>query len=95
MAELQREAKAAKELMKATVSRIRSEEESKRGLIIVHATYGRTTAQSSYAAATDQEIENSLDLEIIDVTIQLQVLVKDSKLFLHESSKVIVNNCKS
>lgn len=88
MAEMQREAKAAKELMKATVSRIRNEEEAKRGLIIVHATYGHVTAQSSYAAATEQEMENSLDSEIIDVTVQLQALVKDSKLFLHESSKV-------
>lgn len=86
---MQREAKAAKELMKATVSRIRIEEETKRGLIIVHATYGRASSQSSYAAAREGEMENPVDSEIIDVTVQLQVLVKDSKLFLHESPKVI------
>ncbi|KAK6620360.1 hypothetical protein RUM44_006761 [Polyplax serrata] len=87
MAEMQREAKAAKELMKETFSRIRSEEEAKRGLLIIHATYGRSTAQSTYSEARQQELDSSLDSEVIDVTVQLQVLVKDSKLFIHESSK--------
>lgn len=88
MAEMQREAKAAKELMKETFSRIRSEEEAKRGLLIIHATYGRSTAQSTYSEARQQDLDSSLDSEVIDVTVQLQVLVKDSKLFIHESSKV-------
>lgn len=89
MAEMQREALAAKELMKATFARIRSEEETKRGLVIVNAMYGRL-AGTQTGTSTANESANDLngESEIIDVTVQLQVLVKDSRLFLHESSKV-------
>lgn len=39
--EKRKEAEAAIELMKATYSRIRDEEESKRGLLIIKAEYGK------------------------------------------------------
>ncbi|KYN27745.1 PREDICTED: dnaJ homolog subfamily C member 11 isoform X1 [Trachymyrmex cornetzi] len=83
MLEKQREAKAATELMKETVSRIRAEEESKKGLIITKALYGRFVYPQD-RAATDESGHRD---EMIDVTIPLQCLVKDSKLILHKASK--------
>ncbi|KAL0268402.1 UNVERIFIED_CONTAM: hypothetical protein PYX00_010358 [Menopon gallinae] len=91
LVELKREAKATKELMKETFSRIRTEEESKRGLVVVHALYGRidrvSTGGTERKPAAAGEQVNDDDSEVIDVTVQLQVLVKDSKLILHDSSK--------
>lgn len=84
MMEKQREAKAATELMKETVSRIRTEEESKKGLIITKALYGRFV----YPQDRDITEESGHRDEMIDVTIPLQCLVKDSKLILHKASKV-------
>lgn len=86
MMEKQREAKAATELMKETVSRIRAEEESKKGLIITKALYGRFVYPQQDRSATE-ESGPGRD-EVIDVTIPLQCLVKDSKLILHKASKV-------
>ncbi|KYN37704.1 DnaJ like protein subfamily C member 11 [Trachymyrmex septentrionalis] len=83
MLEKQREAKAATELMKETVSRIRTEEESKKGLIITKALYGRFVYPQDRAAADESGHRD----EMIDVTIPLQCLVKDSKLILHKASK--------
>lgn len=84
--EKQREAKAAIELMKETVSRIRAEEESKKGLIITKALYGRFV----YPQQDRSNLEESGHRdEMIDVTIPLQCLVKDSKLILHKASKVL------
>jgi len=84
MLEKQREAKAATELMKETVSRIRAEEESKKGLIITKALYGRFVYPQD-RVVTDESGHRD---EMIDVTIPLQCLVKDSKLILHKASKV-------
>ncbi|XP_011333880.1 dnaJ homolog subfamily C member 11 isoform X2 [Ooceraea biroi] len=81
--EKQREAKAATELMKETVSRIRAEEESKKGLIITKALYGRFV----YPQQDRGTEESGHRDEMIDVTIPLQCLVKDSKLILHKASK--------
>lgn len=83
MMEKQKEAKLATELMKATVSRIRSEEESKRGLIITKALYGRFVYPQQDRSAEEPGHRD----EVIDVTIPLQCLVKDSKLVLHNASK--------
>lgn len=83
MIEKQKEAKAATELMKATVSRIRVQEESKGGLIITKALYGRFVYPQDRHSAD----ENKHRDEVIDVTIPLQCLVKDSKLVLHAASK--------
>jgi DnaJ family protein C protein 11 len=97
MAEKKREALAAVELMRATFARVRSDEESKRGVVIIKALYGRLTniADVSRRETEDEEGREAgttadpeyVD-EVIDVTIPLQCLVKDSKLVLHESSKV-------
>ena len=84
MVEKQKEAKIATELMKATVSRIRAEEESKRGLIITKALYGRFVYPQQDRTASEEPAHRD---EVIDVTIPLQCLVKDSKLVLHNASK--------
>ncbi|XP_012264021.2 dnaJ homolog subfamily C member 11 [Athalia rosae] len=85
MLEKQREAKAAVDLMKATFSRIRSEEEVRRGLVITKALYGRFVYPQE--RMTREEENNAQREEVIDVTIPLQCLVKDSKLVLHNASK--------
>ncbi|XP_014250725.1 dnaJ homolog subfamily C member 11 [Cimex lectularius] len=82
MAEKRREAQAATNLMSVTFARIRAEEEARKGLVIVSAEYGRITAPTSGVSSTDGRSE-----EIIDVTVQLQCLVKDSKLVIHNSTK--------
>lgn len=82
MAEKRREAVAAIKLMSATFSRIRSEEETKKGLVIVKAIYGRLATHDAGDSTT-----NPTPDETIDVRIPLQCLVKDSKLILHEASK--------
>lgn len=73
-----REAEIAVDLMKETHRRIIEEEESRKGLIITRAIYGRWLDLS----------QRDLTDAITDVTIPLQCLVKDSKLILHDSSKV-------
>ncbi|CAK9817954.1 DnaJ homolog subfamily C member 11 [Anthophora plagiata] len=85
MLEKQKEAESATKLMKATVSRVRAQEESKKGLIITKALYGRFVYphEDSYNSE-QQSIRRD---EVIDVTIPLQCLVKDSKLILYDASK--------
>lgn len=83
MEQKQKEAQAAINLMKAQFERNRSEEESRRGLVIVQAKYGRIIFSGE--AVTSDSLDQS---EVIDVTIPLQCLVKDSKLILYEPSKV-------
>lgn len=86
MMEKQKEAESATKLMKATVSRIRATEESKKGLIISKALYGRFVYPQQDQYNSDQRpIHRD---EVIDVTIPLQCLVKDSKLILYDASKV-------
>ncbi|CAH0556461.1 unnamed protein product [Brassicogethes aeneus] len=78
--EKRKEAMAAQELMTASFNRIRNEEENKKGLVIVKAIYGKlidTNAQG------DTELSN----EVIDVTVPVQCLVKDSKLVIYEHGK--------
>ncbi|XP_076631441.1 dnaJ homolog subfamily C member 11 [Colletes latitarsis] len=82
--EKRKEAKIATELMKATVSRIRTEEESKRGLIITKALYGRFVYPQEDRSSSDEHLHRD---EVIDVTIPLQCLVKNSRLVLHDASK--------
>jgi DnaJ family protein C protein 11 len=97
MAEKKREAESAVELMRATFARIRSEEETRMGLVIVKALYGPivsvdnlSTASGARSAADDVD-EEPADMEhVIDVMVPLQCLVKDSKLVLHEATKVLV-----
>ena len=80
MAEKRKEAEAAVNLMSVAFSRIRSEEESRQGLVIITALYGKLTSQG--------EPEMNPSEEVIDVTIPIQCLVKDSKLVIYESTKV-------
>ncbi|KAL1116760.1 hypothetical protein AAG570_005232, partial [Ranatra chinensis] len=82
MAEKRREAQAATNLMSVTFARIRSEEEARRGLVIVSAVYGKLGSSGEGSAANQQQQD-----EIVDVTIPLQCLVKDSKLVIYESTK--------
>ncbi|KAF7264335.1 hypothetical protein GWI33_000303 [Rhynchophorus ferrugineus] len=76
--EKRKEAMAAQELMQATYNRITEEESKKKGLIIIKAIYGKILGASG-----DGEISS----DILDVTVPVQCLVKDSKLTIHEHSK--------
>ncbi|KAK5934287.1 hypothetical protein CgunFtcFv8_014698 [Champsocephalus gunnari] len=72
------EAESAVLLMQESVRRIIEAEESKMGLIILNAWYGK------FVTDTSQKQEKA---KVIDVTVPLQCLVKDSKLILTEASK--------
>jgi len=89
MAGKKAEADAAIQLMRVTYARSFAEEEAKGGLVINSAKYGRFIVDAESAAA--QNINSASYIasdEIIDITIPLQILVKDSKLVLQEKSKV-------
>lgn len=75
----QKEAEAAVSLMSATYDRIHEEEERNGGLVISKAIYGNLE--------NDTDISDSASTCLIDVTIPLQCLIRDSKLILHNSSK--------
>jgi DnaJ family protein C protein 11 len=91
MAEKKREAELAVQLMRATFARVRSDEEAKKGLVIIKAVYGRLVNISDISSRGSGDAGSSADPEysdeVIDVMIALQCLVKDSKLVLHETSK--------
>ncbi|VVC94340.1 unnamed protein product [Leptidea sinapis] len=76
--ELQRQARATVELMRETYSRIRSNEEKKKEAND-HETVPEETGDSSEATSPYGEV--------IDVTIPVQCLVKDSRLELLDASK--------
>lgn len=73
-----REAEIAIDLMKETYRRIIEDEENRKGLIITKSIYGRWLDLG----------HRDLGDAMTDVTIPLQCLVRDSKLILHEASKV-------
>lgn len=83
MAEKKKEAQAAIDLMSVSFSRIRAEEESRRGLVIISALYGKLAG----VVVPGQDTSIPSD-EVIDVTIPVQCLVKNSKLVIYESTKV-------
>lgn len=87
MMELRQEALSAINLMMATMERIVREETEKRGLIIVFAKYGNSELINQSIQSFDEN--DSLQPNIIDVTVPLQCLVKDSQLILHTTTKVI------
>jgi DnaJ family protein C protein 11 len=95
MVEKKREAESAVQLMRATFARVRSDEEAKRGLVIIKALYGRLMNITDINRRVSDDAGSSADPEymdeVIDVMIALQCLVKDSKLVLHEASKVCTN----
>ncbi|XP_041063123.1 dnaJ homolog subfamily C member 11 isoform X3 [Carcharodon carcharias] len=72
------EAEAAVRLMQESVRRIIEVEESKLGLIITNAWYGKFVTDSS---------GRNERAKVIDVTVPLQCLVKESKLILTEACK--------
>ncbi|XP_051844627.1 dnaJ homolog subfamily C member 11 isoform X2 [Antechinus flavipes] len=72
------EAESAVRLMQESVRRIIEAEESRMGLIILNAWYGKFV--------NDKSRKNE-KVKVIDVTVPLQCLVKDSKLILTEASK--------
>ncbi|CAG5982888.1 unnamed protein product [Menidia menidia] len=78
IAKKKQEAESAVLLMQESVRRIIEAEESKMGLIILNAWYGK------FVSDTSQRQEKA---KVIDVTVPLQCLVKDSKLILTEASK--------
>eukprot|EP00124_Ichthyophonus_hoferi_P001503 Ihof_evm2s80 gene=Ihof_evmTU2s80 len=78
--ERRREAEAAVKLMKDGVEKRAQLEEDKKGLVIVRAWYGNLSIDP-------QPTNENSPPKIIDVTIAIQSLVKDSQLHLHESTK--------
>uniref|UniRef100_A0A6I8QPK5 DnaJ heat shock protein family (Hsp40) member C11 n=1 Tax=Xenopus tropicalis TaxID=8364 RepID=A0A6I8QPK5_XENTR len=72
------EAEAAVRLMQESVRRIIEAEEARMGLIILNAWYGKFVTDNS---------KRNERVKVIDVTVPLQCLVKDSKLILTEASK--------
>ncbi|XP_013865067.1 dnaJ homolog subfamily C member 11 [Austrofundulus limnaeus] len=78
IAKKKQEAESAVLLMQESVRRIIEAEESKMGLIILNAWYGK------FVSDTSQKQDKA---KVIDVTVPLQCLVKDSKLILTEASK--------
>lgn len=78
IAKKKQEAESAVLLMQESVKRIIDAEESKMGLIILNAWYGKFVSEIS------QKQEKT---KLVDVTVPLQCLVKDSKLILTEASK--------
>lgn len=86
MAEKQKEANAAVDLMGALYERVKREEEEREGLVIIEALYGNFTE-------SDVDDEARITSSIIDVTIPVQCLVKESKLILHNTNKVSSKLC--
>uniref|UniRef100_A0A8C5D9D2 DnaJ homolog subfamily C member 11 n=1 Tax=Gouania willdenowi TaxID=441366 RepID=A0A8C5D9D2_GOUWI len=78
IAKKKQEAESAVLLMQESVRRIIEAEESKMGLIILNAWYGKFVTDNS---------KRHERAKVIDVTVPLQCLVKDSKLILTEASK--------
>ncbi|KAF4519915.1 hypothetical protein B566_EDAN008291 [Ephemera danica] len=93
VAEKRREAEASVKLMRTTFERVRKEEESKQGLVIIEAVYfplpGVPPSETAGQSTPPEPNFNPLNRpdDAIDVTIQLQCLVRSSKLTLHEASK--------
>ncbi|UYV79553.1 DNAJC11 [Cordylochernes scorpioides] len=85
LAERRREAEAAVSLMQETYARACEQERNRGGLIIFQALYGKLIFQDSGEVINDTSSIGTG--HIIDVTVPLQCLVKDSKLILPESSK--------
>lgn len=76
------EAAAAIALMHETYQKIAVEERSRNGLVILSASYGAFLQDARSAQPTN-------DQEILDVTVPIQCLVRDSRLDLHDSTKVL------
>ncbi|XP_055926160.1 dnaJ homolog subfamily C member 11-like [Argiope bruennichi] len=82
IAERRKEALIAVSLMQETYRRIKSEEEKKNGLIIKIAVYGSV---ENITNLNMDQMDSQLD--ILDATVPVQCLVKDSRLILPNRSK--------
>ncbi|XP_045531393.1 dnaJ homolog subfamily C member 11 [Pieris brassicae] len=91
--EMQRQARATVELMRETYLRNRSDEEKKKGLVIIKALYGKLPSGATSHDTTAEEIGDGASEspsaygDVINVTIPLQCLVRDSRLELLDASK--------
>lgn len=98
-----KEAEAAVSLMLAQYDRIAAEEQSKNGLIILHAFYGKfnpndgeihilanflSSILTNVILGPLEELIADDASSFIDVKIPLQCLVKDSEIIIHTSAKV-------
>ncbi|XP_065286551.1 dnaJ homolog subfamily C member 11 [Dermacentor albipictus] len=81
LAERKKEAEAAVALMSETYLRTKSTEEAKGGLVIIEALYG------NFSEEQENNVSQATIREVVDVTVPLQCLVKDSHLMLTDASK--------
>ena len=84
VAEKKARAESAIELMRESYERIVTTEQARHGLLIKEAWYGKLFDQC-------QPGDDQSGAKVIDVHIPLQCMVIDSKLILHESSKVEIH----
>jgi DnaJ family protein C protein 11 len=84
--EAKEKAESFVKLMEPAVARKREEEETKGGLIIQHASYGRLPQTNEGELKLDEE-EDEENPFVIDVTVPLQYLIENSQLHLHPGSK--------
>ncbi|KAI1309440.1 DnaJ -like protein subfamily C member 11 [Halotydeus destructor] len=89
LGEKRKAADATKELLKETYRRIVEVETNKKGLIIMKAIYGKEAEVRNSIDTEPSEGDEELPsaLELLDVTVQLQCLIKDSGLSLPPSTK--------
>lgn len=92
VADSKREAEASINLMRERFSRIKSDEETKGGLVIVNCIYGQLADEkgellpnlSTWDGGTEDMILNG---SCIDITLAIQCLVEESRMQLWEGSK--------
>lgn len=84
MEEKKAEAEAAIALMHETYKKIATDERARGGLVILSAMYG-------VLVQTQPAQPRSVEQEILDVTVPLQCLVRNSRLELHDTSKVNIS----
>ncbi|CAO1401492.1 unnamed protein product [Diamesa serratosioi] len=80
-----KEAGAAISLMSTQYERILNEEDTKNGLLILYAYYGKF--DDGYGDESLDEIVVEKDSTFIDVTVPLQCLVRDSEIIIHTMFK--------
>lgn len=90
IAEKRKEAESAVSLMSATYERVKNDEEKKKGLVIIKAFYGKSEEITSGDFENNDEWNS--EPVVIEVSIPLQCLIRDSRLVLHKFSKVSLSN---
>lgn len=85
LAELKLQAHYCCQLMRETYYRIISQETAKFGLLITKAIYGNSNFIDEYKNSIDIPV----DVELLDVTIPVQCLIREMFIELPPSSKVI------